>query len=239
MKVFITATDTDAGKTYVSCQLLKAANQLGLSTIGSKPIASGCQLVNQQLISDDARRLQNASTNAIDLSQTNPLRFLAPIAPAIAAKAENQTLDQLLLANAFQPALQQQVDFHLIEGIGGWLQPLNDGTTLADWVIKENIPVILVVGCRLGCINHALLTAHALSSMGARWLGWIANRLEPPMQALDDNVALLRTLLTAPMLADVGYSGGIDAETMAKIMRQLQCMALQGDSVAHPLMKTP
>lgn len=194
-KIFITGTDTGVGKTYVSVQLLNQFAQDGLSTLGLKPIASGCQLVDGQLVNDDALALAAASTIKVDYATTNPFAFEPPIAPHIAAQLCKQPLSKKLLAEKMQAALSINADITIIEGAGGWLLPLNEKETLADYVIEQGFEIILVVGMRLGCLNHALLTERAIRAAGGKLTDWVPNCIDPQMNYLAENIKTLELKL--------------------------------------------
>lgn len=198
--IFITGTDTGIGKTTVSVALLKSFNAEGKSTLGIKPIASGCYEKDGILVSDDALALQEASSLKLDYDIINPIRYEEPIAPAIAAEKTNSLLNLSILRKKCAPALKEKVDVRIIEGVGGWLQPLNTTENLTDFVIAENFSVIFVVGMRLGCINQALLVAQSLQSYPVNVLGWIANCIDPDMLVLEENIVLLQELLPYPCL---------------------------------------
>lgn len=190
---FVTGTDTDAGKTYVSVKLLEKAASEGKTTLGIKPIASGCE----NDINDDAVKLKAASTVDLPLNTINPFRFINPIAPHIAAKQESKSLDAKTICDAIQPLLNQ-ADFTIVEGAGGLMVPLNDQETLVDLIQTLDIPVILVVGMKLGCINHALLTRQMIDQCGLRFAGWIANCLDKNMLVLEENIETLSLRMGAP-----------------------------------------
>jgi dethiobiotin synthetase len=172
MKLFIAGTDTDAGKTYIAAGLLRLFNQAGLKTIGIKPIASGC---DEEGKNADACALQKAASVSLDYEVVNPYAFTPAIAPHIAAMRENREISMQEVAEKIQVACQIPADIYLIEGAGGWYTPINFQETLADLVKMLNIPVILVVNIRLGCINHAILTARSIINDGTTMLGWVAN----------------------------------------------------------------
>lgn len=202
MNIFITGTDTGVGKTYISTRLLKHYNEQGLKTIGLKPVASGCELLNGKLYNDDALALQQAASIKLDYDWVNPFAFEPPIAPHIAAMQENKSITIASLSEKLAPALNTPADVRIIEGAGGWLLPLNERETMADFVAQENFAVILVVGMRLGCLNHALLTAHAMQAANINCLGWIANCIDPNMPYLQENIATLKQRLAIPCITD-------------------------------------
>lgn len=182
MNIFITGTDTECGKTYTAVKIIKKLVSEGYNVAGFKPVASGCESVNGVLYNEDALQLQAASNIDIDYEFVNPLRFKEPIAPHIAAEKVGMSLTKDLLVNIISEQINYSVaDFNIIEGAGGWLLPLNYSETLADVVVELNLEVILVVGMRFGCINHALLTAEAIKNHGANFLGWIANDIDKNM----------------------------------------------------------
>lgn len=200
---FITGTDTGVGKTFCACQLLHTARHRGLRTLGLKPLAAGCENTSEGLRNEDALLLQQASTVQLPYNTINPFCFELPVAPHIAAEMIGDALDAKTVAQKIRSVLEQaDFDYALVEGAGGWCVPLNDMETLADVVKILQIPVILVVGMKLGCINHALLTAEAIRADGLALHGWIANDFGEPMTMLEENIATLERWLPAPRLSD-------------------------------------
>lgn len=197
--IFIAGTDTGIGKTTITCQLLTRLKQLGISSVGLKPIASGCEQSPNGLVSEDALSLIRASAFQAPYDIVNPFRFEAAIAPHIAAVQANQPLGLEQLLTWYEQT--DLCDIQLIEGCGGWLVPLNSQQSMADFVKAAELPVILVVGMRLGCLNHALLTVNVMRQQGVRLLGWVANCLEADMPVLEDNIQTLKQAIPAPMLA--------------------------------------
>jgi dethiobiotin synthetase len=190
-RYFLTGTDTDTGKTLISSALLLNARQLGFSTFGLKPVAAGCEHMNGEWQNSDARLLRQYSTITASYPVHNPIALEAAIAPHIAAQREGIALSVSSLLTACQPALEIEADRQIIEGAGGWLVPLNDTETLADFACALKLPVILVVGMRLGCINHAQLSAQAIQASGLPLAGWVANCLHADMDAQQDNLDYL------------------------------------------------
>lgn len=188
--LFVTATDTDAGKTVVSCALLRALAASGISACGYKPVAAGSELTPAGVVSADALALQQASAAGASLDEINPLLFAAAIAPQLAAAAEGRMIDPAVLTAAHQQ-LSARYPVLIAEGAGGWLTPLSDELLLGDWVASQGWPVLLVVRIKLGCLSHALLTAEAIAARGARLTGWVAN-LAPPVP--DEAEALIDSL---------------------------------------------
>jgi dethiobiotin synthetase len=221
-KIFVTATNTDTGKTYVSTGLLKALNQNNYRTVGLKPLASGCIQTKNGLCSEDALALQAAASVRLPLHVINPFAFEPAIAPHIAAMQQGLALNLAALCAQMQPAFHYPADIYLIEGAGGLYLPLNHQETMAEFIIAEQCKVILVVGMRLGCINHALLTARAMQADGLQVLGWIANCLDPSMLSLNENIAALKQMLPIPCLAVLPYGGQMEHELDARFFQLIQ-----------------
>lgn len=199
---FVTGTDTEVGKTAVSCALLGAAAQAGLRTAAIKPVAAGCDDNGRN---EDALLLMQSMTEDMEYSQVNPVALQSAIAPHIAADIEGKRVQADRLAGLCRGVMLGGADFVLIEGAGGWRVPLNPRETLADLAIKLEVKVILVVGMRLGCINHALLTAEAIHRDGLALAGWVANQQGERMNRHEENLATLRALLPAPLLGEVPF----------------------------------
>lgn len=196
---FITGTDTNVGKTFVSVQLLKKLASLGLSTIALKPIASGCLPTPHGLVNDDALALQQAATVSLPYTAVNPYAFEPPIAPHIAAAQAGVALSVENLIETLTPILNTKAEVKLIEGAGGWLLPLNAQETLADYVTSIQAQVILVVDLKLGCLNHALLTAEAIQQRGLTLAGWVANSVSEIMPHYEENLRFLSEKLGPPL----------------------------------------
>ena len=199
---FVAGTDTGVGKTAVSCALLNAAARTGLRTAAIKPVAAGS---DDQGHNEDALQLQSAMTMDMDYGQVNPVLLTAPIAPHIAASREGKSLQASRLAGLCRGVMLSEADFVLVEGAGGWRVPLNPRETLADLAVELKVGVILVVGMRLGCINHALLTAEAIRHDGLQVAAWVANQPGPRMDCHEENLDTLRQMLSAPFLGDVPF----------------------------------
>lgn len=205
---FITGTDTDVGKTYVVKILLSQFNQAGLQTIGLKPIASGALKTDHGLINNDAVILQQSASIKLALNDINPFVFEKPIAPHLAAAMQNTQLTSEKITTAIRKTMQSHIaDRYLIEGAGGLMVPINDHETMADVIHLLNIPVILVIGIRLGCINHALLTSLAMTHHALTCAGWIANCLDPHCEQQDDIILTLQRHLSAPCLQKIPFMG--------------------------------
>ncbi len=206
---FVTGTDTGVGKTTVSCMLLRAYAAQGLRAVGMKPVAAGCDEIHGELLSEDVARLQAAGNLRVPQMQVNPYAFVPPLAPHIAAERAGVTIELTRIVEAFD-ALQTQADVVVVEGVGGFRVPLNAQQDTADLAVVLQLPVILVVGMRLGCLNHALLTCDAIKHAGLRLVGWVANQIDADMAEVEANVAALKARLSAPCLAVLPFGGGVD-----------------------------
>lgn len=213
---FVTGTDTEIGKTTIAAGLLHAARIAGRSTAAAKPVASGCQLTAEGLRNDDALALLAQCSLPLRYDEVNPLAFAPAIAPHLAARESGVSLDVPALQNAVQVILDKGADFTLVEGAGGWRVPLGGMATLADLARALNLPVILVVGVRLGCINHAVLSAEAILADGLPLAGWVANVVDPNVARLDDNLATLTERLPAPCIGQVPFLPWIAPEQVAQ-----------------------
>lgn len=200
---FIAGTDTDAGKTTVACGLLHAARRAGLSTAAAKPVASGCAATPAGLRNGDALALLGECSLALDYAEVNPFAFAPAIAPHLAAREVGVELTVAALLPAVRRVLARGADFTLVEGAGGWRVPLAGRENLSDLAVALGLPVILVVGVRLGCINHAVLTAEAIARDGLELAGWVANVIDPHTSRLDENLATLAERLPAPCLGRI------------------------------------
>lgn len=201
---FITGTDTGVGKTRIACLLIEALAREGQRAIGMKPVASGCRETAAGLRSEDAERLQAASGVAVDYAEVNPYAFAPGTAPHLAAHESGREIRNEKILESFQ-RLRQKAPWLVVEGIGGWMVPLGEHLTMADVARAMRLPVILVVGLRLGCLNHALLTAAAIQRDGVALAGWIANQIDPAMTHVDENIAALNERIPAPLLAHFPY----------------------------------
>jgi dethiobiotin synthetase len=201
---FITGTDTDVGKTYIASALVKYFCQQGLQAVGMKPVAAGAELVDGRLINSDVTELIKAGNVDADLALINPYVFAPAIAPHIAAE---QAGIRVLLDNILQcfDVLQTKADVVVVEGAGGFRVPINQQETMADLAVRLNLPIILVVGVRLGCINHALMTVGSIRGAGLNLVGWVANRIDSNMPAIEENIATLKAMIKAPCIADVAW----------------------------------
>jgi dethiobiotin synthetase len=199
---FLTGTDTEVGKTFTACALLYAARRQGFSTLGMKPVAAG---VDERGLNEDVEQLIAASSVKAPRDLVNPCCFAAPIAPHIAAAEERRMIDIDRLRAAFDQ-LAPQADFIIVEGVGGFRVPLDETVDSADLAQAFDLPVILVVGLRLGCLSHALLTAEAIRARGLGLAGWIANRIDPTMERWQENITALESRLSTPLLGVLPWS---------------------------------
>jgi dethiobiotin synthetase len=216
--VFVTGTDTGVGKTLVSCALLHALRAAGANPVPMKPIAAGAVESRGQWVNDDTLALMRAAgSSALEARDVTPILLREPMAPHVAAAREKRriTLDPI---RAAWPRLAAAGDFLVVEGVGGFLVPLDDGLDSVDLARMLALPVVLVVGMRLGCLNHALLTARAIESSGLPFAGWIANHVDPAMAVPDENVAALDARLPAPRLARMPFHSNPDPAALARLV---------------------
>ncbi len=209
---FVAGTDTGVGKTAVAAALLRAARRRDLSTLALKPVAAGCEWQGGRLVNEDALALMAEATVSLEYHDVNPVALEPAIAPHLAAARVGVELSLETLVAHCGSQLSADADFALVEGAGGWLVPLNETQTLADLCQALAVPVVLVVGMRLGCLNHALLTAADLTRRGIRLAGWVANDIDPQMAERAANLATLKGRLAAPCLGHVPFVPEVDGE---------------------------
>ncbi len=214
--VFVTGTDTGAGKTLVASALLRAFAGAGLRAVGMKPVASGCDAAAPDRANEDVAALNAASNVRAPIELVNPYCFEPAIAPHIAARKAGVMISLPRIRENYV-ALTKLADRVVVEGAGGLLVPLEGAEDFADMARVLGIPVLLVVGMRLGCLNHALLTAEALLSRGLPFAGWVANQIDPAMPCRQENIDTLRQRLPRPLLAVIPF--GADAHSAAAAMR--------------------
>jgi dethiobiotin synthetase len=203
--IFITGTDTGVGKTVVACALTRGFKSLGLRVAVMKPVAAGSVRTAAGLRNADALALAQASNVPSTYEQVNPYCFEPPVSPHIAAKDVGITVDTGIIRRGFV-ALGQACDWVVVEGAGGWLAPISERQSVADLAWALGIPALMVVGVKLGCLNHAQLTQLAIEARGVSFAGWIANHPHASMARVDENLTALERLLGAPALAHVPYS---------------------------------
>lgn len=213
--LFVTGTDTGVGKTLVTAALLRVLGQLGERAVGMKPVAAGAELRDGVWMNEDVVLIQAASGVEAPPDLVNPYLFREAVAPHIAAEHKGVNIDIPRIAAACA-ALGELADWVVVEGVGGFRVPLSVSRDTADLAQRLGLPVILVVGMRLGCLNHALLTAEAIAARGLNLAGWVANRLDPDMAAYDENLAALADRLPAPLLAEIPHMAEAELQRAAR-----------------------
>jgi dethiobiotin synthetase len=211
MNYFVTGTDTGVGKTLISCSLLYAFSRQGKSVAGMKPVAAGC---DEDGLNEDVKKLRAATNVLASLGQINPYSFTHPVAPHIAARNSGVQINLERILESYNE-LASQAEVVIVEGAGGFQVPLNDMQDSADLAIELGLPVILVVGMRLGCLNHALLTMRAITDCGLKCAAWVANVVDADMAELEENIQALQQRIKAPLLTVVNYQTTPDAKTIA------------------------
>jgi dethiobiotin synthetase len=219
---FITGTDTGVGKTWATLALMKAMQDKGKVVVGMKPVASGCQKTSVGLRNDDATRILEQSSSRgnqiINYKTVNPYAFEQAVAPHIAAELAGVVIDIEKIASEFS-TLKKDADIVAVEGVGGWSVPLGAEIMLADIVERLNLKVILVIGLRLGCINHALSATRTIEGDGAKLHGWIGNQLDPDYACLNETMNTLQTRIDAPLLGSLPFMESFDLKTAASQLR--------------------
>lgn len=208
---FITGTDTEIGKTHTTCALLSRAAKQGLKAVGLKPVAAGIDADGQN---EDVQRLMAASNVHLEIDMVNPWCLAEPISPHIAARHAGVKIELTPILASYEAACDK-ADLVLVEGVGGLYAPLSDSLSQPDLIRALNIPVILVVGMRLGCLNHALLTAAALALEGCRLAGWVGNMISPSFLAQDENIETLRQRIPCPCLGILPYDQEANNDRLA------------------------
>ncbi|MGH6692147.1 MAG: dethiobiotin synthase [Gammaproteobacteria bacterium] len=213
----MTGTDTGVGKTLVACSLLRALAARGLAVVGMKPVASGAAPGASGLVHDDVEKLIAAGNVTVPREHVNPYCFEPPIAPHIAASRAGMRIDLDTIGHSFD-ALAARADVVIVEGVGGFRVPLGPGVDTAQLAARLALPVVLVVGLRLGCLNHALLTAEAIAHRGLTLAGWVANHIDPHMAAADENVQALETHIAAPLIARIPFAAAPQSAVNAALL---------------------
>ncbi|MEN8204644.1 MAG: dethiobiotin synthase [Pseudomonadota bacterium] len=211
---FVTGTDTGVGKTTVTLGLMQALQQQGRSVAAMKPVATGCGLTAAGLRNADALQLQQQASANLDYERLNPYAFAPAIAPHIAAKQAGIIIETSKIINEYNKTADA-VDFVLVEGVGGWQVPLNEDETLADLARLLDLDVIMVVGIRLGCMNHALLTAESIAAAGCMLVGWVANQLPSSPEGAQENIKSLKSRISSPLLGVLPVMREVSAATVA------------------------
>jgi dethiobiotin synthetase len=212
---FITGTDTGVGKTVVTLGLMQALQTRGNTVVAMKPVAAGCEQTPDGLRNDDALRLQQQASIELDYAQINPYAFAPAIAPHIAAEQAGVRIDIENIINKYSE-LSCMSDCVLVEGAGGWQVPLNGDQTLADLARFLGLDVIMVVGIRLGCLNHALLTAVSIAAAGCTLAGWVANQLPPSSECTQENINYLKSRISVPLLGVLPIMPVVSAGAVAE-----------------------
>jgi dethiobiotin synthetase len=213
--IFVTGTDTGVGKTLVSTALMRALKSRGMKVAGMKPVASGSETTPEGLRNEDALALMREQSVPFPYELVNPYAFAPAIAPHIAAAHAGIAIDLKKIVAAFE-LLQARSDKVIVEGAGGWLAPLSDAAGMQELALAINIPVLLVVGLRLGCLNHALLSARAVESSGLPLCGWVANRIDSTFAYWEENVETLKGRLPAPLLGIVEHQATLSVDAAAR-----------------------
>ncbi|TQP53614.1 dethiobiotin synthase [Vibrio cholerae] len=227
--IFIAGTDTDVGKTVASKAILQALATHNIATIGYKPVAAGSDKTEFGYRNSDALHLMKAATVDMPYEDVNPYALVLPTSPHIAAKHENVTIDYALLSNKLSKH-KKNAELVVVEGAGGWRVPTSDSDCLSTWVKQERLPVILVVGIKLGCLSHAILTAEAIRADGLELVGWIANRINPGTEHYAEIIEHLEGRLGAPKLGEIPYMPKAKRQELGKFI-QLDHL-LEPDTVA-------
>lgn len=222
--IFVTGTDTEIGKTSCSLGLITRLQQAGYRVAAMKPVASGCARTAAGLRNEDAILLSQCASFSLAYQQVNPYAFMPPIAPHIAAAAQGVEIQPAVIKAAFD-ALAALADVVVVEGVGGWAVPINANQSMADVAVLLGLPIVLVVGLRLGCLNHALLTAATIMQTGLPLAGWIANSIDPQLARAEENIQALCERLPMPLLGVIPYLSPLTPEKIAALLDSEQCMA--------------
>jgi len=223
---FITGTDTGVGKTWVTLALMKALQDKGKVVVGMKPVASGCTKIDEDLHNDDAVKILQQSSRrpsqTLDYKTVNPYAFEQAVAPHIAAGLAGVKIDIEKIADDFY-LLKEGADCVLVEGIGGWCVPLGSEDMLADLVKRLDLQVILIIGLRLGCINHALSTVRAIQADGVNLCGWMTSQLDPDYAFLEETMMTFQARISAPLLGNLPHMEKFDLEILASHTMMTEC----------------
>lgn len=212
---FVAGTDTDVGKTVSSKAILDALNMKGLNTAAYKPVAAGSEDKGEGVQNSDAIHLRSVANVELSYEEVNPYALLLPSSPHIAAEAEGVVIDYSVLSQGLA-ALKAKSDVVLVEGAGGWRVPVSKDDCLSTWVKQEKLPVVLVVGIKLGCLSHAMLTAEAIQHDGLEIIGWVANRVNPGTEHYAEIIAMLEDKMPAPKLGEIPYMPSVKRKNMGK-----------------------
>jgi dethiobiotin synthetase len=220
--LFVTGTDTGVGKTVVACALVRGLRAQGARVAVMKPVASGSERTPSGLRNEDALALSEAAGTAAAYEDINPYCFEPPVSPHIAAKEASIDVDTGKIAYHYG-RLAAGADWIVVEGAGGWLAPINDRQTMADLASSLSLPALMVVGLKLGCLNHAQLTRRAIEGRGVGFAGWVASALDPAMSRAAENLATLEWVLGEPALAVLAHlPASASAVVLGEAARRLQ-----------------
>lgn len=217
---FITGTDTGIGKTLVTTTLIQILSEHGQRAVGMKPVASGCRKTSRGLRNDDAELLIASSAVKVKYEDVNPYAFAPPVSPHLAARATGTRIELQIILDHFEK-LREKADCVLVEGVGGWCVPLGRVITTEHMAKALGLPVILVVGLRLGCLNHALLTVQAIRDAGLELAGWVANHIDPEMECVEENIDTLRNCINAPIFGTIPFLEDISCHSAATYLKFL------------------
>jgi len=215
LNFFITGTDTEIGKTRFTVSLMTMLKKSGFSVMGMKPFATGATMTKEGLINEDARLIMQSCSKQVSYDLINPFVCEQPAAPTIAAKVENVSIDLDQIIKNYN-TLKSMADVVVVEGIGGWRVPITDKYYLSEFVKRTDLSVILVVGIRLGCMNHTILTSEAVRADGHNLCGWASNRLDRVYSYGEETVKALKKRLNCPHIADFTFCSDFEPEKLAK-----------------------
>jgi len=211
---FITGTDTGVGKTWFTVALMAALKRRGLNVMGMKPIATGAEKIKDRLINEDAKLIMQNCSQKVSYNLINPFVFESPITPHVAAKHEGVVIELDQITKNYH-LLKSMCDVLVVEGVGGWRVPVTNEHSLTDLVSKLNLSVILVVGMRLGCINHAILTAEAINADGINLCGWVSNHLDRVYSNSEETIKTLKKRLNCPHIGNLLHNSDFDPDKLS------------------------
>jgi dethiobiotin synthetase len=214
---FITGTDTNIGKTAITCGLIAKLTDEGFRVGGMKPVAAGCHIEDGFMISDDVKKIVEVSNVNLNINEINPYQFEPPIAPHISFKKNKKEIDIHMIKKHLR-SFENELDYLFIEGVGGYAVPLTENFSTADLIEALDVPIILVVGMKLGCINHTLLTVESILNEKQKLFGWVANRIDEHMLAYEENVSFLKEKIKAPCLGEVPNLKDLDPFKVSKFI---------------------
>lgn len=211
---FITGTDTEVGKTWFTVSLMVALKKRGFDVMGMKPIATGAKIIDNKLVNEDAELIMKHCSKKTSYNLINPFVYELPAAPSIAANYESTRIDQDQIIENYNN-LRSISDVMVVEGLGGWRAPITDKSLLSDIALRLNIPIIMVVGMKLGCINHAILTADAIRGDGLNLYGWVSNNLDTVYSTSTETIKTLKKRLNCPHIANFSFMANFDPDKLS------------------------